>query len=218
MVSSVPFPSSFRHPSTIPLDSQIFFFFLLFFFPFFLLLLHTHPLRSFLFYPWNARTGDSFPVDPSRKQVGTNYNSVVDVSTTSITTSKGEWGGVSAENIEILFANNVGRLWDDRHPLAPDEFPRPFERYFPRPRREEKRNVFTILRQIGRILFPSLSFLFPLNFAFRHPPFAYLPRLISPRPTDYIASFLLFLLLFFLYFLFFLSSSFLGNIFADLSV
>lgn len=42
MVSSVPFPSSFRHPSTIPLDSQIFFLFFIIFLSFFFIII-THP-------------------------------------------------------------------------------------------------------------------------------------------------------------------------------
>lgn len=85
MVSSVPFPSSFRHPSTIPLDgSQIFFPPPLFFFITFFSLFHYIPSAAFSFI---LAERDSFPVNPSNEsKSGQNYNSVV--STTSITTSK----------------------------------------------------------------------------------------------------------------------------------
>lgn len=48
MVSSVPFPSSFRHPSTIPLDSQIFFLFFIIFLSFFFIIITHPPLLSLL--------------------------------------------------------------------------------------------------------------------------------------------------------------------------
>ena len=85
MVSSVPFPSSFRHPSTIPLDgSQIFSPPPLFFFITFFSLFHYIPSAAFSFI---LAERDSFPVNPSNEsKSGQNYNSVV--STTSITTSK----------------------------------------------------------------------------------------------------------------------------------